>query len=268
MPDSYRVANLIDALRLQAQMLVAEIKRLENALSVAPEGRLRVNVQHGKARYYYLLPDNRPYGKYTTDINLVRSLATKKYNSIILGEYKKELESINAAIKSVMDSQTKPVELIPHATENLVTPTYIDKSDDACAREFLNKNYYTLGFEEWDPEHYSLLGRKTRSKSEADICNCLDKADVPYRYEERIVLDGREYYPDFTCLNKRTRTQYYWEHFGRPTDPSYAERMVSKLNIYREHDIYPGKNLIMTFETGEQPLNVRIINDVIEKYLL
>ena len=75
-------------------------------------------------------------------------------------------------------------------------------------------------------------------------------------------------YPDFTVLNVRTRKTYLWEHFGRMDDAGYVEnKMMRKIDLYRANGIYPGENLIMTFESANRPLQVEAVKDMINKYL-
>ena len=39
-------------------------------------------------------------------------------------------------------------------------------------------------------------------------------------------------YPDFTCLNVRTRKEFVWEHFGMIDVPEYCQNMASKMEMY------------------------------------
>lgn len=111
-----------------------------------------------------------------------------------------------------------------------------------------------------------------RSKSEVIIANALKSHDVPYRYEYPIVLevadeDHREFYPNFYCLNLRTRQEYVWEHFGMMDDAEYAERAVQKMSLYSANGYFPGKNLIITMESKSAPLSSQEINRIINEYL-
>ena len=75
-------------------------------------------------------------------------------------------------------------------------------------------------------------------------------------------------YPDFTFLSRRTRKEIYWEHDGRMDDPVYARSAVRKIQAYEENGIYPGENLILTFETEKTILDIRIVKGLVERYLL
>lgn len=92
---------------------------------------------------------------------------------------------------------------------------------------------------------------------------------VPYRYEYPIATTKwYEFHPDFYCLNIRTREEFAWEHCGMMDDPGYTSNLVSKLREYGEMGYWLGKNLILTFETISNPLNIKTLEKTIEKYLL
>ena len=110
---------------------------------------------------------------------------------------------------------------------------------------------------------------RVRSKIEVNIANMLDKYNVPYKYEYPMSLvKGETIYPDFLCLNVRTRKEIIWEHFGMMDDIGYLRKNYAKLQSYQLHGYMLGKNLITTFETSKQPLDSRIIKATIETYLM
>ena len=51
-------------------------------------------------------------------------------------------------------------------------------------------------------------------------------------------------------------------------DSSYCEKAVKKIEAYEKNGIFPGRKLITTYETLKHPLHTRIIQGVIEEYLL
>ena len=59
----------------------------------------------------------------------------------------------------------------------------------------------------------------------------------------------------------------YWEHFGMIDNPEYFQKYMKKLEVYTQNEIYPGNQLIMTFETKEKPLTLEEIDKVIQKNL-
>ena len=123
-------------------------------------------------------------------------------------------------------------------------------------------------FSEDAPQLFTTKGERVRSKSEVQIADSLNRLGIPYRYEYPLRLkNGINIYPDFYCLNVRTRQELYWEHFGMMDNPEYAKNAVQKLHQYNSIQIIPGKNLIITMETSTSPLNVKYIEQQIKSYL-
>ncbi len=116
--------------------------------------------------------------------------------------------------------------------------------------------------------HKTPLGECVRSKSEAFILMCLQQNKIPYRYECVLHLDSMTFYPDFTIRHPRTGKVYYWEHFGMMDYRDYAKKAYAKLDIYQMHGIIPSINLIVTFETKEHPLDLEMVEKLIEHYFL
>ena len=50
-------------------------------------------------------------------------------------------------------------------------------------------------------------------------------------------------------------------------DPDYAKNAASKLRLYAENNIFPGRNLILTMETQTIPLSTRAIERIITEFL-
>ena len=95
---------------------------------------------------------------------------------------------------------------------------------------------------------------------------------IPYHYEFPLKLKlphekSATFFPDFTCLNLRTREEILWEHFGMMDDSDYVRKAMDKLDIYERNGIFPGKRLIISRETTEKPLNVKTIQKLAEEYL-
>ncbi len=94
-----------------------------------------------------------------------------------------------------------------------------------------------------------------RSKSEVFIDIVLSQNNIPYRYENELLLDGKQFYPDFTLLNPVTKELIYWEHLGLMSNHDYVRMCFNKLRTYHQHGITPGVNLILTFESTNNPFS-------------
>jgi monofunctional chorismate mutase len=105
-----------------------------------------------------------------------------------------------------------------------------------------------------------------RSKSEEIIALVLQSNGYRFMYECEIVANQRVYKPDFTIMDPRTNQLVYFEHFGRPDQPGYYEKMVRKLIDYWYEGIRIGKNLIVTFETEKEPLTTAQVQMALDQF--
>jgi len=109
-------------------------------------------------------------------------------------------------------------------------------------------------------------GFYVRSKSEVVIAMILDQYKIPYRYEAGLLLGETTIYPDFTLRHPVTGDFYYWEHFGMMDDETYTVKASKKIAQYSLNGIVPSVNLLMTFETGDEPLRLEYVRKLIEIY--
>ncbi len=109
-------------------------------------------------------------------------------------------------------------------------------------------------------------GHKVRNKAELMIDQGLYLEKIPFRYEETVTVNGRTLHPDFMIRHPLTGKVVLWEHCGRMDEEDYIEMTVRKLRDYAQAGYLPGRDLIMTFETKDQPLLSEEIFAIIEKY--
>ena len=69
-------------------------------------------------------------------------------------------------------------------------------------------------------------------------------------------------------MNKSSGKIYYIEHFGKMDDMEYISGAINKLDLYERNGILLGKNLIILHETKEFPLNVKVLQNYIEEFLV
>ena len=94
------------------------------------------------------------------------------------------------------------------------------------------------------------------------------KNQIPFRYEEKIVLDGMAFYPDFVIRHPTTGEYFYWEHFGMMDEEDYIEHACNKIKLYCKNGIIPTINLIITYESKNHPLSVEEVEGIVQKYFL
>ena len=149
----------------------------------------------------------------------------------------------------------------------LVEPDFLP--DDMVRELWDNIQYESLGFSANYPEYYLTNDQRVRSLAERKIGNRLLERDILFLYEFPLRMqDGGLVYPDFTCLNLRTRTLYRWEHLGRLDEHSYIEKNLRKLERYRQSGFQLCVDLIVSQDTGGNPLSEREIDRLIDNFLV
>lgn len=261
-----QVKNLLEAREKQLLQLKAE---KEKALLSAPKGSLRVCSHGDKTQYYYRQDPKDCNGVYIREkeIALAQKLAQKDYDKKVLASIEKELNAIHKYFAYYPDRSVEEVyNKLHEKRQKLIVP--IAESDEEYIYKWESVKYQGKEFRDDTPEFYTAKGERVRSKSEVIIADVLNREGVPYRYEYPIYIKGvGKFYPDFTLLNMRKRKEIFWEHFGMMDDPEYAEKAVQKITVYEYNGYFPGKNLILTYETRKIPLNQKTIISVLGQYL-
>jgi hypothetical protein len=102
-------------------------------------------------------------------------------------------------------------------------------------------------------------GEFVRSKSEAMIADAYFDMGIPYKYDYPVEVEpGRYRYVDFAVLDVRNGKVFYHEHLGRVDDPDYLRKNMRKIKEYQRIKIFSGKNLMLTLETEEFPLDMSL----------
>ena len=266
------------------QQLQEKLQQLKNTLTYLkkyeknqPAGHLRV-AQKGDKRpqfYHYTSPDNLT-GKYIrkNQISFARKLAQKDYNENIIQLLQKEITELEEYLskancgKAISEFYITLCE--PRRT--LITP--ITLTDEQFVAKWQEVTWVGRPFSQDLPVLNTARDERVRSKSEVLIADALTRHSIPYRYEYPLQLHRNSdsdaiitLYPDFLCLNVRTRQEFYWEHFGLMDSPEYSNNAAGKLRLYTENGILAGRNLIITMETQNEPLSTRTVNQLIKYYL-
>lgn len=256
---------LLPLLQNRAEEILRTIELTKKALKRAPQGHLRLT-KRGNQFYGYHLTDADPLkGVYIPkdDISQMSKLAQKDYDEKALREMEHELSLIDGFIAKFRPGELEAIYNRMNAVrKSLVVPILL--SDEGYAKRWLAVSYKGKCFEAGAPDLQTAKGERVRSKSEVIIADTLGRMGIPYKYEcpLKIADGGRTVYPDFTCLDLRTRREFLWEHLGMMDDPEYASLAVKKLSSYLQSGYVLGKNLIISMESSEKPLSqteVRLI---------
>lgn len=241
----------------------------EAALKIAPAGFLRIGRHGDRLQYYHRTAPKDSTGKYIRekDIQLACDLAQKDYNQKVLRAASQELKAIDKYFSALPAKKAEDIyETLTTARKQLILP--IEEPEAQYIQNWLAVPYQGKSFDEHTPEFYTANGERVRSKSEIIIADLLARYSIPYRYESPLHLNGfGRVHPDFTVLNVKLRKELYWEHLGMMDDPAYAEKALQKISAYEQNGIYMGENLILTYETRQNPINQRLVLQKIQHYL-
>ena len=269
--------TLTPALQEKLSQLNAALLQLKKSQKNQPPGHLRI-AQKGANRnyfYHYTSPDDFT-GKYISKNQqaLAKALAQKDYNLKLINQLEKEIQSLNEYLLQTKNGnaiQDLYKDLCP-ARQQLITPATL--TDEQYASLWKSITWQTPLLPPETQKYDTVSGEKVRSKSEVIIADALARHGIPYRYEFPLKLQRIEknrepvfFYPDFCCLNIHTRQEFFWEHFGLMDDEEYATNAAGKLRLYAENNIFPGRNLIITMETKDEPLNTKLIEKIILAFL-
>lgn len=245
------------------------VDRLTLELDDAPAGSLRIANRKSYTQYYWRKDAKDTNGTYIhkENIDVAKALAQKEYNKKLLKQALKEQRIVTEYSSLLKDAPLEKVyDDLHRLKRELVTPLYDD--DETFIAKWKADEYAPMGFND-NTEYYSNAGVRVRSKSELIIANLLEQYGVPYKYEKPIVLEGLgQVRPDFVCLNMHTRKEFIWEHFGMMDNAAYANKNITKLNIYQQNGYYAGKNMIVTYESSGAPLSSRNLKGIIEEWLV
>lgn len=271
------IKQINDAVKIQLESLQALLEQKKKALGKYPAGSLRISKSNGCPQYFLIQEGEAGKGTYLPrkKRNLAKSLAQKDYDTTLIPLIESEIKLLQHFLQKSTESQI--FNLYPQlhpARKALANPIYLP--DEEFAFLWQSSKYQKKSFSEVAPEHFTDCGLQVRSKSEVIIANKLTALKVPFRYEASLQLKATRnrkaqtitLHPDFTCLNKRTRQEFIWEHFGMMDDPHYANNAVEKERFYSAAGYIPGVNFIATTETIEHPLNAPYVEQIIKTLLL
>lgn len=249
------------------------LKKIDMFLNHAPEGCLKWQNRGGKTHYYHQFMRNAKWTrKYIKkgEASLAKALAQKHYYSVIRPMLAKKLNELKRFLQKCPLGELEEVyDNLSIERKNLVVPVQVSAKEKVkqWQAEIYEKN-------EMYPENLRYeteQGDVVRSKSEVIIANILyrNRKNILYKYERplEVMVNGRmkTIYPDFTILNIHTGKVTYWEHAGRMDDPHYANEFVRKMNMYIANDLLPGRDVVVTYESQSNALDISVVKQLVKQ---
>ncbi|MCD8365200.1 MAG: hypothetical protein LUC83_05220 [Clostridiales bacterium] len=266
------MSELYQALIKKKQELEGIIRNSEDFLQTAPDGQLWI-ARRGKYDQYYCwkkeTKQEYPRGKYIKqkEQDLAGKLAQKSYFQKILKTARIRLEKVEKFLEDYdADELQKIYTDLKPAWKELVQP--IRLQDELFIQQWEQVVYKKREFAPGDQEIYTEKGERVLSKSEKILADKFYMMGIPYRYEFPLELSGiGVIHPDFLLLNRRTRKEYYWEHLGMMDNPEYSVNAMKRVECYIKNNIFPGKQLILTYEAKGYPLNIKNVERLVKEHL-
>lgn len=265
--------QLKEILETRERELKQILEQAEHTVKVSPDQMLRI-VKKGNDVQFYIREkgeeDKNHNGKYlkVSEKSLANKIAQRDYAKKVIKAAKNQLELVRR--------------MIAHYDEDAIQLQYENLNDErkklvqsyTLSDEEYVKMWETREFETWNQHKETLLfqtnrGELVRSKSEKILADKFGLMNIPYLYEKPlIVAKNVVLHPDFTLLNVAKRKEYYWEHLGMMDQDVYCKKALQKLEMYEMNGIVPGKNLILTMESKENPLNMCVVEKMIQEFLM
>lgn len=251
----------LKSLEKKAESRLKSYKSLE-------KGNIRVSKCNGTSQYHFKKEgEEKEHYIPKYEMSKIKMLVQRDYDEKIykkLAQMTNRLEKFNKAYD--VDHIEQLYQKLPDGRKKLVIP--IKPSRDMIIDEWY-KNYQG-GKNTYEIKHefLTIKGEVVRSKSEKMIADYLMTEGIPYVCEPQVILkDGSSVYPDFAALNIFKNKTIYIEHLGLVDKEDYATKNFVKIIDYEEVGIVLGDNLIITMETKDRPLDMRIVKKKIHDFL-
>ena len=259
--------RLREELRFIEQVL-GELDRNDKVLVDVPDYRTRVGSTKGFPEYFYRDEANKEVYIPSADREFARQLIQKDYNKRLRAKLLAQKRLIERFLKNYDPNGAEEIyEKMCKGRQVLVQPMIMPKAE--YVEKWMEKHAGEQNTIVNQAKIKTDRGEFVRSKSEKILADLFYKNNIPYQYEPQIILkNGRKFYPDFVLLNVNTRKTIYWEHFGLASDAEYSNKNLEKLYFYEKEGMRVGENFVYTIETAANPIDVAVVEEKIQKYLL
>ncbi len=249
------------------QELEAKIREVDLLLAGLPDGRIQYSKSDSRDRWFYTLHGQR-HALTKKDQPLTVLLALKSYRLRLRAQYQAEPDAANAYLQKYEQRPKRTVDAL------LARPAYREILQDhlvplqAELDAWMHADYEQNPVNAEDRKIPTACGLLVRSKSEAVICDALYANHIPFRYDSRMDFGNVTRYPDFVIRHPKTGEFYIWEHLGKMDSPRYSTGTFQKLALYNKNGWLLTRNLILTAESDQNPLDFRYVANLIRFYFI
>ena len=237
------------------------------AVSYKDGRRIRKQINKDPERIYRLA--NKAYlsalsKRMRTSIDLLKDVLDRmpslEYSDILpdLPKHYDILESFRVIDPSSFGNDfgyPNPSRTVPPSEAGL-TAGCLDPYEWACAPYCENTDHVEFKI------HQTRQGIMCRSKSEALLIEIYNSLEIPFHYDETITIGGVMLSPDLIGVRRDGRLIYH-EHRGLHSE-EYRAKYDWKSGLYASAGIFPGDNLLYTYDTPEGSLNIKLAEMLIQ----
>lgn len=253
------VNNIIE----EKKLLEKQVGSIDQELKQLPEKDFFCAKNGSGYKWYETDGKNPVYIKKQREV-YAEKLAKRKYLLAKRSDLCRELKALDSYLK-YHKSEGEAEKLLNNSGYARLLAPYL-KPVDHEFQEWMNAPFKRNELHQEGLIHKTNGELMVRSKSEVLIALQLQMRQIPFRYECLLQLGNHKCYPDFTIKHPRTGRIYYYEHFGMMDDEDYRKNAFAKMQLYAQHGIILGINLIATFETQSHPLEVDLVKEIIDYY--
>ena len=187
----------------------------------------------------------------------------------------KELQTANAQIEALRKAEETIAKNCLPDRRRYIIENYgwlTDEEIEVCCypaygSDWENAPYEKLQYHAEELKHVTSHGLRVRSKSELLIAEALYKHGLPFRYEQVYRIEKYTVSADFT-IKRSDGKIIIWEHEGLINTRSYLDWQRKKAEIYAMLGFYPWDNLVITYDTADGNIDLRIVESEIRNRLL
>jgi len=255
-----------------------EILLLEDLQLKLASGHVPILSASKSGFYYYVKDESGKPGKRMyirkNDHSLLRLITGHRYLQIKAKLISHNISVIKDAIHKIVDYDDPAImEVLP-------------KSYASAIRLLRDSTITGEVYQSENPKNRQMLtittstGVKVRSKGELVLYETLVDYGLTVIYEKKLSLKHHELksdgtvimttidvFPDFTIVLPDT-SEIYWELSGMFDNSGYRQDQYKKFCDYYDNGIYMPKNLIVTMEGPDKPLDIMAIRRIIEGQIL
>lgn len=255
-----------ELLKRERDRLLRISRIVEDRLTDAPDGFLKITTSKNNTQFIYCSGNNKNSYIKKDKVKLAYKLAQKSYDSKVKRLVDRRLKQLATIAEEYKDNEIEDIYRELHPIRKSIVEA-VEIPWDQRIKRWKSVPYNGKDFADNIPVICTKKGERVRSKTEKILADYFYDNGIEYKYECPLKLRGiGTIYPDFTFLRKRDGKEVYWEHDGRMDDPGYAEKAIQKINSYMLNGIFPGDNLILSFESQKTVLSDKIIQALIVKY--